>query len=117
AYGRHYLKLHDEGAIPATLDYSIGTVSFGDELNMVFLAGEVVVDYSILLTDAFRGKSLWISAYANDVPCYIASRRILREGGYEADSSMIYYGQPHRLADEAEQLLVEQVQAMLPGAF
>ena len=26
--------------------------------------------------------------------CYIPSERVLKEGGYEADSSMIYYGMP-----------------------
>ena len=36
-------------------------------------------------TDADR---LWVAAYSNDVPCYIPSRRILSEGGYEADSSI-----------------------------
>jgi hypothetical protein len=26
--------------------------------------------------------------------CYIPSERVLKEGGYEAESSMIYYGMP-----------------------
>ena len=35
---------------------------------------------------------LWITAYANDDPCYIPSERILREGGYEGGGAIVYYG-------------------------
>ena len=44
-----------------------------------------------------------------DVPCYIASKRVLSEGGYEADQSMVFYGRPARLAPEAEDLIVRTV--------
>ena len=49
---------------------------------------------------------LWVAAYANGMPCYISSRRLLDEGGYEVDSSMVSYGQPARLAPEAEDTIV-----------
>ena len=38
-----------------------------------------------------------------DVPCYIPSLRVLREGGYEAVDSMIYYGQPGPFAEDVEE--------------
>ncbi len=67
------------------------------------------------------GKStserLWIAAYSNDVPCYIPSRRILSEGGYEADFSMTYYGRPSRLAPATEDLIIQAVHAILPAPF
>ena len=50
---------------------------------MVFLPGEVVVDYVLRLKKEFDPGRLWVTAYANDLPCYIPSERILREGGYE----------------------------------
>ncbi len=37
---------------------------------------------------------MWVMGYANDVMAYIPSARVLKEGGYEADSSQIYYGMP-----------------------
>ncbi|MHB1308508.1 MAG: hypothetical protein ACYC23_15625, partial [Limisphaerales bacterium] len=40
-----------------------------------------------------------------DVACYIPSRRVLREGGYEAVESMIYYGQPGPFAESAEEVI------------
>ena len=116
---RYFLKMLDDGEpVPATVpDYPVQTWCFGDDLAMVFLGGEVVVDYSIRMNEMFDGDRLWINAYSNDVPCYIASKRILREGGYEADSSMRYYRQPTRLAPEAEDIICDAVQKLLPHHF
>ena len=75
----------------AELDYSVQAWRFGDELAMVFLPGEVVVDYVLRLKKEFDPARLWVTAYANDVPCYIPSERILREGGYEGGGAMVYY--------------------------
>ena len=86
-------------------------------MAMVFLAGEVVVDYAIRLNEMFDSDRLWINAYSNDVPCYIASKRVLREGGYEADRSMVYYARPTRLAPEAEDVICDAVQKLLPHEF
>ncbi|MCA9049849.1 MAG: HEAT repeat domain-containing protein, partial [Planctomycetaceae bacterium] len=69
------------------------------------------------MNDMFDGDRLWVNAYSNDVPCYIASKRVLREGGYEADSSMRYYRRPTRLAPEAEDIICDTVQKLLPHEF
>jgi putative membrane-bound dehydrogenase-like protein len=58
-----------------------------------------------------------VSAYANDVPCYIPSVRILQEGGYEAESSLWYYDRPARLAPESEELIIKAVHELLPRGF
>src|SRR5207247_9962456 len=70
--------------LPTALPYLVQTWNFGNELAMVFLPGEVVVDYSLRLKKEFEVTRLWVNAYANDAPCYIPSRRILQEGGSEA---------------------------------
>ena len=84
---------------------------------MVFLPGEVVVDYSIRLKEMFDAERLWINAYANDLPCYIASRRLYDEGGYEVDRSMYYYGKPTRLTKDTEELVLDEVTRQLPHKF
>src|SRR5216110_3065016 len=60
---------------------------------------------------------LWVNAYANDVPCYIPSERILREGGYEGGGAMIYYDKPTRLAPGIEALIVNAVHDLVPKGF
>src|SRR5262245_43594623 len=79
---------------PKTLPYVVQTWTFGDRLGMVRHEGEVVVDNARRLKLEFDSQRLWISAYCNDVPCYIASRRVIGEGGYEADRSIVYYDRP-----------------------
>jgi neutral ceramidase len=104
-------------SLPTAVPYVTQTWCFGDDLAMVFLAGEVVVDYALRLKWETDRDRLWVAAYSNDVPCYIPSRRILSEGGYEADFSMTYYGWPSRLAPATEDLIIQAVHGILPAPF
>jgi hypothetical protein len=58
-----------------------------------------------------------VNAYANDVPCYVASQRMFPEGGYEVDNSMDYYGWPTRLARDTEDRIVTAVREVTPREF
>ena len=117
-HARRNLQRLDRGeSLPTTLPYRVQTWSFGDRLSMVFLAGEVVVDYALRLQRDYDPDRLWINAYANDVPCYIPSRRILSEGGYEAESSLWYYDRPARLAPESEDRIHGAVRELLPESM
>ena len=90
--------------------YPVQVWKFGDDVTWVSLGGEVVVDYSIRLKkDLGKGKPLWITGYANDVIAYIPSERVLKEGGYEADSSQIYYGHPTKWAPGLEEKIITTV--------
>jgi hypothetical protein len=115
---RHFLGILDrDGALRKSFDYPITTWTFGDDLAMVFLPGEVTIDYALRLKGELDGSRLWVTAYANAMPCYICSKRLLDEGGYEVDSSMVSYGQPSRLAPEAEDKIIHEVKALVPPAF
>jgi hypothetical protein len=115
---RTLLERLDRGEpIHTSVPYVVQTWTFGDDMAIVFLAGEVVVDYALRLKWECDANRLWVAAYSNDLPCYIPSRRILSEGGYEADSSLIYYGHASRFAPEVEDLIVGAVHDILPPAF
>ncbi len=114
-YAQQILKRLDAGeALPTSIHYPIQTWTFGNELAMVFLAGEVVVDYAIKLKERFDADRIWINAYANAAPSYIASRRLYDEGGYEVDRSMLYYDKPTRLSPDTEELVLDEVLKQLP---
>src|SRR5262249_45638071 len=99
------------------LPYLVQAWDFGNDLAMVYLPGEVVVDYSLRLKKEFDSDRLWVNAYANDVPCYIPSERILKEGGYEGGDAMVYYDKPTRLAPGVENLIVGAVHDLVPKTF
>ena len=109
--------LDKNGAIPSDVDYPLTVWKFGNELAMVFLAGEVVVDYSLRLKRELDSERLWITAWANDMPGYIPSRRVLVEGGYEAEFSQIYYGKPGPYATQVEDTLVHAVKELVGREF
>ncbi len=117
-YARSVLARLDRGeSLPPTVPYPVQVWSFGRDLAMVFLAGEVVADYGLRLKKELDGTRLWVTAYANDVPFYVPSQRMIPEGGYEVEGSMVYYGQPSRLADGTEEQIVNTVRALVPDAF
>lgn len=102
--------------IPQALTYPVMTWTFGKDLAMIFLAGEVVVDYSLRLKNEL-GSRVWVNAYSNDVPCYIASKRVIKEGGYEVESSMPSYNRPSRFSEEIEDIIINTVYELLPKEY
>lgn len=100
-----------------SIDYPVQTWSFGDQLGMVFLPGEVVVDYALRLKKELDASRLWINAYANHCPGYVPSERILREGGYEGGGAMIYYDIPAPYASGVESAIITEVEQQLGRPF
>lgn len=115
---RYLLKQVDAGQpLSPTYPYPVSVWKLGREVTLVFLGGEVVVDYALRLKDELATggaprTSIWCAGYANDVMAYIPSRRVLLEGGYEGGGAMIYYGLPTTWAPEVEEQIVETVQAL-----
>lgn len=82
------------------------------DLSWVALGGEPVVDYALRLRQEF-GSDLWVLGYSTDVMCYIPSERVLKEGRYEGDTSMIPYGKPSRWAPGLEERIVTKAHELL----
>jgi hypothetical protein len=99
------------------ISYPVQSWTFGDTLALVFLPGEVVVDYSKRLKRELDGGRLWINAYANACPGYVPSERVLKEGGYEGGGAMVYYDIPASYAGGLEQKIVAAVRNQLDASF
>jgi hypothetical protein len=100
--------------IPAALDYPIQVWDFGNKMTMINMGGEVVVDYAFLLKQKYGNRGIWINSYANEVSCYIPSKRILTEGGYEGDTSMYWYNQPSPFLWIIEDKILNTVEELMP---
>ena len=94
--------------------YPVQAWRLGD-LAWLALGGEVVVDYALRFR-AEEGRNLWVFGYSNDVMAYIPSERVLREGRYEGDSSMLPYGRPSAWAPGIEEKVVQAARATLREA-
>jgi hypothetical protein len=104
-----YPNLGDDGKLTATYPYPVQVWSLGKDIDWVFLGGEVVVDYSLRLKRSNGSGRTWVTAYSNDVMAYIPSLRVLKEGGYEGATSMIYYGIPSPWTESVEEDIVSAV--------
>lgn len=103
------LEISAKGPVPDEYPYPVTAWKLGHDQLWITLGGEVVVDYALRLKGEF-GERTWITAYANDVMAYIPSKRVLIEGGYEGQSSMMVYGLPtERWADDVEERVVQAV--------
>ena len=92
-------------------DYPVQAWRLGG-LSWVALGGEVVVDYALRLRRE-AGDNVWVFGYSNDVMAYIPSERVLKEGRYEGDTSMVPYGQPGPWAPGLEDRIVAKSRELL----
>lgn len=107
------LKLYDERREPRLLPYPVQAVRLDGGFTLLALGGEVSVDYALWAYKTWPREKLIVAGYSNDVACYIPSARILREGGYEASDSMIYYGQPGPFTEEVETRIQEAARQVM----
>jgi neutral ceramidase len=102
----------------STYPYPLQTWRLGGRQLLILLAGEPVVDYALKFKREF-GPDTWVAGYANDVMCYIPTRRVLDEDkpplaspiwGYEGSQAMQVLGLPaFRWADDVEDLVTAGV--------
>jgi hypothetical protein len=125
-HARLILAQMEAGTLPKEVPLPIQVWRFGEDLTLIALAGEVGVDYALRLKREFGADRVWPVAYANEVPCYIPSDRVLREGGYEAGwdndqgpgvpgatSSILFYGWAAPLAPGVEERVFTAVKSLL----
>jgi neutral ceramidase len=97
-----------DGHLPLSQAAPVQVWTFGPDLTLVALGGEVVVDYALRLARELPGRPVWVAGYSNDVFGYVPSRRVLREGGYEGGDAMIYYGRPGPFTEDVEEIIIRE---------
>jgi predicted dehydrogenase len=110
---RLMLSAYNRGFTPDHLVYPVQAVRFGADLCVLALSGETVVDYSLKTKRSFAAENLYVAGYSSEVMCYIPSQRLLNEGGYEPDESMIYYGFPGPFANSVEDSVTKAIRFVM----
>jgi len=93
--------------------YPLQVVRFNKDLTILSMSGEVVVDYSLNMKKKYSNENLFVAGYCSEVMCYIPSLRVLKEGGYEANESMIYYGLPGPFAENVEDKITTAIHRIM----
>ncbi|MBK5295086.1 MAG: neutral/alkaline non-lysosomal ceramidase N-terminal domain-containing protein, partial [Acidobacteriia bacterium] len=110
---RQMLALYDERRETRSTPYPVQAIRFHKDLTILALGGEVVVDYALRAKKENPKERLVVAGYSNDVMCYIPSLRVLKEGGYEANDSMIYYGMPGPFSEDVEETVFLAIRSVL----
>ncbi|MEW5979234.1 MAG: neutral/alkaline non-lysosomal ceramidase N-terminal domain-containing protein [Acidobacteriota bacterium] len=106
-------SLNQKGKLPRSYSAPLQVWQLGRSLTLVAFSGETVVDYGLQLKREFGEETLWPIAYANDFFAYVPTSQILKEGGYEAVDSGIYFGMPAPFAPQVEQTLLDKARGMI----
>ena len=106
------LRSYDAGTPIRSVTYPVQAVRLRG-LTVVALGGEVVVDYALRLKRELPKEPLVVAGYSNVVMSYIPSLRVWKEGGYEAEDAMIYYGLPGRYTSDVEERVIAAAHAVL----
>jgi hypothetical protein len=107
------LKAYDEGHPVRSTPYPVQAIRFGSGPVLIALGGEVVIDYDLRVKREYPGTKVVVAGYSNDVMCYIPSKRVLKEGGYEGADSMIYYGMPGPFAGDVEERVFDAIHEVM----
>ncbi len=110
-------KLDRGEELQSSIKYPIQTFTFADSLAMVFLPGEVCVDYSLRLKRELAADRIWLNGYANDFCAYIPSERLLQEGGYGGGAEIVYFALPSTLKPGLEEQIIRAVHRLVPDEF
>ena len=100
-----------KGEAALRYEYPVQAWKIGN-LTWVALGGEVVIDYSFRLRSEL-GPNLWVFGYSNDVMAYIPSERVLKEGRYEGDTSMVPYGKPSAWSPGIEEKIISKTRELV----
>ena len=125
-HSKEMLKLLEAGRLPTAVALPIQAWHVGEGLTLVAIGGETCVEYALRLKRELGAARTIVLGYANEVPCYIPSEKVLAEGGYEAGwsaefgktlaaGSILYYGWPTPFAPGIEERLIGAVHALVKG--
>jgi hypothetical protein len=97
-------KVERSEPLPTSYPFPIQVWKLGDQAVFA-LGGELVVGYAIELKRVF-GQEIFVLGYSNDVMAYIPTTAILREGGYEGETSQMVYGLPTIWSSDIESVIL-----------
>jgi len=104
-------ELKTKGHLIKSYPFPVGYWQIGQQ-KLFILGGESVIAYSVKLKQTY-GEQIFVMSYANDVMAYIPSEVILKEGGYEGDTSHRVYGLPSKWSKSIESKIIQGIKDLI----
>ena len=100
------LTLSEAGGLPGSCPQEIQVVQFNEDMQTVFLGGEVLTEIGLHIKSALQPTTTITVAYSNGLIAYVPSKETYDLGGYEVDGSHFYFLRPAPFVKEIEDLIV-----------
>lgn len=84
---KRLLNAEERNAIHTLLPFSVQVWRLSTDVFIVAMESEVPSAYALSIREAYPDAAVIVLGYSNGVYSYIPTRRILQEGGYEANHS------------------------------
>jgi len=103
----------ESGTIRDRIPYYISVWQLDEDTHLIAMEGEVSTEYSLLIKRLFSNGNMIVLGYSNGVFSYVPTRKMIREGGYEAECN--YFFNLHGdFVPEIEDIIIGQIaQALL----
>lgn len=117
--GNHYQRewaskiVRDYTHLPDSIPYTIQKLTLADNMSIVALSGETCIEYALYVKAKKHGDTVAPVGYSNGLPCYIPTANMFLEGGYEPDSSTIYFSLPTSLNPSVEKIILEKLDLLI----
>jgi predicted metal-binding transcription factor (methanogenesis marker protein 9) len=95
------------------LDLEMQFLQFGNELSFVCFSGEMVQKYGVFVKENIP-NSLALG-YCNGMVGYVPTRTQIREGGYESEDFIYYFGLPAPFQEGIEEIILHSIKNNLVG--
>lgn len=112
AYARRMLDSIGNHTEPKTADVQAAVIRLSEDVRIIGLEGEICNEIGVHIRQTIGGGNTLVLGYSNGSLTYIPTRRILREGGYEAISAYAQCGLPGPFADNAEDVILDYCRAL-----
>ncbi len=94
------------GPLPTACPQEVQFLRFNDDLQAVFLGGEVLTEIGQHIKTALKPATTIAAAYANGLIAYVPSQATYDLGGYEVDGSYHLFIRPAPFTNEVEERIV-----------
>jgi hypothetical protein len=95
-------ELEQNHALPTEHPYPIQAVEIGDDFLLIAMSCEPVVEWALNLKRQYSNRTVWVAGYCNDMFCYVPTRRVQAEGGYEGGRAMLWSWVPAPFTEDVE---------------
>lgn len=111
-WAKAILQQLEHGPLPQACPQEVQLLRFNDDLQAVFLGGEVLTEIGQHIKTALQPATTITAAYANGLIAYVPSEAAYPLGGYEVDGSYHLFIRPAPFKKEAEERIVTQAVQM-----